>query len=203
VTNTQESLYDLTEQMKRDTPLTLELLTAKDDAQLEAAFDAILEQAVERLEADKAGLIQLNEDILSSFLANALWRDGVEVWREAHTNGHVDLTIVISNFPRKRKKLGEAKIYDGPAYHISGLQQLLGRYTTGRESRGLVIAYVKKRGIAQLINKIREEMDANLPHAQQGVTCDHGLKWSFLSTHAHSCGENLEVSHIGCNLYTE
>jgi len=32
---------------------------------------------------------------------------------------------------------------------------------------------------------------------------DHVLKWSFLTRHAHSCGDTLEVGHIGCNLYTD
>ena len=82
-------------------------------------------------------------------------------------------------------------------------QQLLGRYTTGREGRGIVIAYVRKKNISDLVKGIRQKMDAELPCNQQGVTTDHLLKWSFLSTHAHSCGESLEVSHVGCNLFVE
>jgi hypothetical protein len=102
-----------------------------------------------------------------------------------------------------RKKLGEAKIYDGPEYHLKGLQQLLGRYTTGREGRGMLIVYVRKKNIASLIKKLREKMDADLPCQQQGEATDHAIKWSFITKHAHSCGENLEVGHIGCNLFIE
>jgi hypothetical protein len=102
-----------------------------------------------------------------------------------------------------RKKLGEAKIYDGPDYHIKGLQQLLGRYTTGKEGRGMLIVYFRKKNIAGLVKKLREKMDTDLPLSQQGPTCDHLIKWSFLSQHGHSSGETLEVGHIGCNLYIE
>jgi len=199
----QSSLLDYTEILKRKAPETLDLLTAQNDEEFEIAFDALLQKAVEQLEENKADFKELNENALSSTLAMALRMPGLEVLREAHSNGPVDLTIIVNHCAKTRKKLGEAKIYRGPAYHIGGLEQLLGRYTTGRESRGLLVVYFRVKDIAGLVQKIREEMDGKLPVYQQGKTRDHTLKWSFLSTHLHSCGENLEVGHIGCNLYTE
>jgi hypothetical protein len=83
------------------------------------------------------------------------------------------------------------------------LEQLLGRYTTGREGRGLLIVYVQNQGIAGLIKKLRDNMNEERPMQQKGETQDHILKWSFISTHAHSCGEDLQVGHIGCNLFIE
>ena len=80
---------------------------------------------------------------------------------------------------------------------------MLDRYTTGREGRGLVIAYVKNRNITDLIEKLRDTMDKERPCKQVADTVDHVLKWSFLTRHSHSCGDTLEVSHIGCNLYTD
>jgi hypothetical protein len=65
-----------------------------------------------------------------------------------------------------------------------------------------VIAYIKQPNVAGLMKKLRAEMDESLPHDQKGPSKDHLLKWSFLSVHGHSCGEDLEVGHIGCNLYT-
>lgn len=197
------SLYDYTELLKRKASETLDLLTAQDDEQFEMAFDALLQKAVEQLEENKVDFKGLNENGLSSTLAMALSMPGLEVIREAHSNGHVDLTIIVSHCVRTRRKLGEAKIYRGPTNHIKGLEQLLTRYTTGRESRGLLIVYFKDKNIAGLVKKIREEMDDELPLSQSGLTADHSLKWSFLTSHAHSCGEILEVSHIGCNLYTD
>jgi hypothetical protein len=80
---------------------------------------------------------------------------------------------------------------------------LIGRYTTGREGRGMLIVYFRKKDIAGLVKKLRDTMDKNLPVAQQGPTSNHAIKWSFLSKHKHSSGEDLEVGHVGCNLYFE
>ena len=66
-----------------------------------------------------------------------------------------------------------------------------------------MIEYFRKPNIAGLVQGLRKQMDADLPCKQQGNTADHSLKWSFLTAHAHACGENLEVSHIGCNLCAE
>ena len=139
----------------------------------------------------------------SLVLAAALSIPGLSVTRETNSNGHVDITVTADHCSPMRKKLAEAKIYDGPEYHLRGLEQLLGRYTTGRECRGMLITYFRKKNIAGLITKLREKMDSELPLSQQGTTSDHPIKWSFLSEHAHSCGDNLEVGHFGCNLYVE
>ena len=121
--------------------------------------------------------------------------------QEAHSNGHVDIIIEADHCTPTRTKLGEAKIYSGFKYHTAGLEQLLGRYTTGREGRGLLIIYVRQKDILGLVSKLRNQMDVILPLKQQGKTEDHILKWSFISTHAHACGDDLEVGHIGCNLH--
>jgi hypothetical protein len=194
---------DLTERLKRNAPAYLDLFTAQTDQEFEQAFDTLLEKAVAGLETNKSNFRSLDEEGLSAALALALSMPGLTVSQETHSNGHVDLTILAGYEAPMRKKLGEAKIYDGPAYHVKGLQQLLGRYTTGREGRGLLIVYVRKSGIADLIKKLRGKLDEDLPMGQKGPTRDHLLKWSFLSEHSHSCGENLEVGHIGCNLYVE
>jgi hypothetical protein len=78
---------------------------------------------------------------------------------------------------------------------------LLDRYSTGREGRGLLISYVRKQNIKDLVIKLRERMDEDLPLSQKGPTRDHTLKWSFLSLHGHDSGEDLEVGHVGCNLH--
>lgn len=199
----ENSLFDLVDLMKQKAPEYFNLLTAESDEDFEAAFETLLEKAVSRLEQNKKNFETLDEVGLSGILAAAINMPGLLATQETHSNGHVDLTIEADHCTPARRKLGEAKIYDGPAYHYKGLEQLLGRYTTGREGRGLLIVYFRKQNIAGLVKKIREKMDADLPCQQQGNTSNHKLKWSFLSTHAHSCGDNLEVSHIGCNLYTK
>jgi hypothetical protein len=136
-------------------------------------------------------------------LAAALTIPGLTVSREKNSNGHVDLTIEADHCVPARTKLGEAKIYDGPAYHIKGVGQLLKRYATGRESAGLLLNYVQKPDILSIVTKLRQRMDKDLPHCQTGPSTSSGLHWSFVTSHAHSSGENLNVYHVGCNLYVE
>jgi hypothetical protein len=197
----RDSVFELFELLKRTAPQYLDLLTSKTGDEFEAAFDVLLEKAVEHLEQNKLNFEDLDEEALSAVLAAKLDMPGLAVTQEPNSNGHVDLMIRISLCNPSRTKLCEAKIYDGPAYHFKGLEQLLGRYTTGRESRGLLISYVRKKDIKSLIDKLRTEMDNKRPLRQKGSTQDHRLKWSFLTLHRHDSGEDLQVGHIGCNLY--
>jgi hypothetical protein len=198
-----DSAAALVEQIRRKAPEYLDLLTAATDEEFETAFDALLGPAVKRLEENKKNYESLTEVGLSAVLAESLSVPGLSVTPEKYSNGHVDLVIEAEHTLPVRKKLGEAKIYNGPEYHISGLAQLLGRYTTGREGRGLLIVYFRKKNIDGLLRKLREKMDAELPCNQQDKTTNHIHTWSFLSPHAHSCGKQLQVSHIGCNLFIE
>lgn len=198
-----DSYFALIEQIRRKAPAYLDLLTAETDDQFEAAFEVVLEAAVRHLEKNKANFQTLNEVGLSGALAGALSIPGITVLQEAHSNGHVDLTIEADHCFPARTKLGEAKIYDGCVYHISGLDQLLRRYTTGREGRGLIISYVRQRDISGLSKKLRLHMDDELPLSQRGPCQDHRIQWSFVTVHLHSSGEELQVGHIACNLYLE
>lgn len=197
------SALDFVEILKRKAPEYLDLLTAENDEDFGRAFDAVLEKAITQLEKNKKNFENLNEEGLSAVLAAGMSIPGLTVSQEKHSGGHVDLTFEADHCIPARSMLGEAKIYDGPVYHVGGLVQLLGRYTTGREHRGLVIVYVRKKEIKALFEKLRKAMDEDLPLAQVGPTASHILKWSFLSNHTHSCGEDLQVCHVGCNLYIE
>jgi hypothetical protein len=201
MTDRKTSVAALVELLARKAPEYLDLMTAETDADFERAFDALLEKAVRWLETNSVRFASLDEDGLSGVIAAALSVPGLTVQREAHSNGHVDLTIEATYCFPMRLKLGEAKIYDGPERHIGGLGQLLTRYSTGREGRGVLIEYVRKQDIESLVIKIRERMDAELPLKQISATRDHPLKWSFLSNHTHASGGSLEVGHIGCNLF--
>lgn len=197
----EDSVFALYEQAKKKAPSYFRLLGANTDSEFDDALDAVLQEAICQIEQNGKNFYRLDENALTSILSMALSMPGLLVKTEGYSNGHVDIVIEAEHCSPKRRKLGEAKIYRGPAYHVSGLNQLLNRYTTGREGRGLLIVYVRQQNIAGLIKGIRDRMDADLPCNQKGPTIDHSLKWSFLSTHAHSCGEDLQVSHIGCNLF--
>lgn len=197
----QGTAADLVDRLQRRAPEYLDLISAETDAAFERAFDSILEKTIVRLEENGVNVRTLDEVGLSAFLAAGLSMPGISVAQERHSNGHVDLVIEASSCFPVRKKLAEAKIYDGPKYHIQGLEQLLDRYSTGREGRGLIISYVRKRGIARVVKRLREVMDDERPLRQEGPTVDHSMKWSFLSQHHHSSGELVGVGHVSCNLF--
>jgi len=201
VIDNEDSYHALIEQLRRKAPAYIDLLTAETDDEFESAFEVVLDSAVRLLERNKTNFQKLDEVGLSGVLAAALSIPGLTVTQESHSNGHVDLTIEADHCFPARIKLVEAKVYDGAAYHVKGLEQLLGRYTTGREGRGLLISYVRQRDISGLFNKLRLYMDEALPLSQKGSCQDHQIRWSFVTIHLHACGQDLQVSHIGCNLY--
>lgn len=201
MTHDPNSAFDLFDRVKRKAPAYLDLLTAETAEEFETAFTVILEGAVRHLEKNKKNFQELNEEGLSAVLAAALSIPGLTVTQETNSNGHVDLTIDADHCTPARTKLGEAKIYSSPSYHMKGIGQLLGRYTTGRETRGLLINYVRRPDIKAIMVKLKREMDEKLPENQTGPCEDHALQWSLLTKHKHSSGEVVSVGHIGCNLH--
>lgn len=181
----------------------LKILCSADDAEFDEALEGILERAVDHLERNANHLNGLNEDTITAFLTAFLTMPGLRVTQQAHTNGHVDLTIEAEHTPPLRRRLGEAKIYDSPRYHDKGLKQLLDRYSTGREGSGVLVEYVKKPNIKGLVDKLKEHMDTNKPCAQNGISQDHRINWSFITRHLHSSGELVRVVHLSCNLYRQ
>lgn len=202
---TESNAKLLANQIQRKAPEYFDLLTAETDAEFLSAFDAILGKVVESLEANRKNFQSLDENGLTGVLRMGLDIPGLNVNQETFVNGHVDIVIVAEHCSPMRKILCEAKIYKGSEYHVGGLKQLLG-YITGREIRGLVIFYHRKKDrqqdIATSVANLRADMDANkYPCWQQGTTRDHTIKWSFFSTHIHpNSGEEVEIGHIGCNL---
>lgn len=196
--NSAVALFDV---IGRKSPAYLDLVTAKTDDEFELAFTALLEGAVQHLEKNKRNFEKLDEEGLSAAFAGKLSMPGLTVTQETNSNGHVDLTIEADHCLPARVKLGEAKIYSGPNYHIKGIEQLLGRYTTGRETPGLLVNYVRKPDIKGITAKLKAEMDKTLPEKQTGPCEEHTLKWSLRTKHQHSSGEEISLSHIGCNLH--
>lgn len=195
------SVLKLIEILKRKAPEYLDLLTATTDEEFATAFDAVLGKAIAHLEKNKLNFSRLGEVGLTGALAGTLSIPGLTVTQETNSNGHVDLTVEADHCNPQRTILGEAKIYDGPAYHLKGLAQLVARYSTGRERRGLLICYVRQANIVGLSKDLRIRMDDELPVCQTGPTKDHQLRWSFTSDHKHTCGDDIETCHIMCNLH--
>jgi hypothetical protein len=163
MSNGDNSLKALVDRMKAKAPELLDLFTAATLDQFENAFDTLLGKAVSRLEKNSRNFEKLGEVGLSAAIGGYLDCPGLTVTQEANSNGHVDLTIEFVCSSPPRTKLAEAKIHNGFQYHCGGLRQLLGRYTTGRESCGLLLVYVKKPNISGLMKELRDTLDDELP----------------------------------------
>ncbi|MBK9925440.1 MAG: hypothetical protein IPP66_09125 [Anaerolineales bacterium] len=80
---------------------------------------------IDHLERNANCLNGLNEDTITAFLTAFLTMLGLRVAQQAHTNGHVNLTIEAEHTPSLGRRIGEVKIYNGPEYHEKGLEQLV------------------------------------------------------------------------------
>lgn len=182
-------------------PVLRKLFQAGTAEEFDDFLDRHFEECVQRMEAEAHHLMDDSEEKLSAFLAAALRMPGLDVIREGYSNGHVDLTIKSESMTFPQRRLAEAKIYAGPAYHVQAIEQLIARYSTGRQSRGYVVEYFKKPGIAELVLRLRKKADVDLPMRQHGTTGDHRMRWAYISDHRHASEELIHVVHINVNLY--
>lgn len=182
-------------------PVIRMLYQSVSEREFDDFLDRHIEECVQRMEAEAHHLSEDCEEKLSAFLAASLSMPGLSVVREGYSNGHVDLTIKSESIKRRERRLAEAKIYAGPAYHAKAIEQLVSRYSTGRQSRGYVIEYFKKPGISELVVKLRTKADRDFPVHQEGATCDHHMKWAYISDHRHTSQELIRVIHINVNVH--
>ena len=170
------------------------------DEEFDEALESHILDAVRWLEDNANSLHRDSEDSLSTTLAGRIsMKELIDTSRETNTRGHVDITIKVITISRKR--LGEAKIYDGYAYHEKGLQQLVERYSTGRERSGYMFCYVKAPDIKGKMEKLQADCDACKPCRQNTASVKHKEKWAFETRHTHASGEDLRVVHFGINLH--
>ena len=201
MTPSPDSLHAQMEHLKRVVPEVLDLATARTDEEFCACFNGLLEKAVMHLEKNAKNFGELNEVGLTAVLAACFLGYGVTVVQEGNSNGHVDLTIEVRLVSPVQRRLAEAKIERSPATHEQGLDQLLRRYSTGRESSGWIILYVKSANISARMKALRDNLDRKMPLQQVAACEEHPIKWAFVSKHVHSSGETLRVEHVGCNLH--
>jgi hypothetical protein len=198
----ENSLLDLIQESTNKIPFVFRIFNAVNPSDIDIWLEELLEQAAQYLEANANNLYQDNENKISAFLVAYLNMPGIlRATQEQHTNGHVDITIEGGLATPIFRRLGEAKIYDGYQYHIKGLNQLVNRYSTGREGTGFMFCYVKKDNIKGLIDDLRKEMDKVRPFRQTDKSEEHKIKWGFITTHLHDCGDVFRVVHINFNLF--
>lgn len=185
--------------LNRFGPPQLRVFLAASDIEFVDAVEASLESAIQHMEAGATFNHNRDERALVHELVGCLAGGGLSALNEAHSNGHVDVTIVHWQHNGWRV-LGECKIYHGPAYHLEGCQQILNRYTTGRLPRTFCLDFVQEAEIRQRMQGIRDHMDTHRPMNQNGIARNHAMRWAFLTIHRHTSGEDVSILHIGCNL---
>ncbi len=199
--NDADSWLEVTKFMEQNCPGILWVFVAKTDNEFDLGLEGLLEKAIIHLEKNANHLFNLGEEAISAFLVAYICMPGLRAVQEVHSKGHVDITIEAEHSPPVRRRLGEAKIYKDHPYHVKGLEQLFLRYATGREGTGILIEYVKKPKIKDLVEKIKIHMDTEKPCAQDGDSEYHRIKWAFTTNHKHRSGELLRVLHLSCNLH--
>jgi hypothetical protein len=202
MTHDPNSYLNLIELLRTKAPGLLKILASRTDEEFDEGLEESIEKAVDHLERNAGHFANLDEEGITASLVGCLSIiPGLQVTQEAHSNGHVDITIETEHLPPLRRRLGEAKIYKGPTYHAEGLQQLVERYATGREGSGFIFEYVKKPNIKDLVVKVRSHLDNDKPCGQEGDCQDHRIRWAFTTQHQHTSGELLRVLHMSINLY--
>lgn len=198
-----DSLTALVDQLTTRCPqlYLLKMLSATSDEDFDTALEDLLEAAVIHIENNAPHLADCDEETITAFLIAYLNMPGfLRALQETYTKGHVDITIEAEPALPLRRRLGEAKIYSGPSYHVKGLNQLVNRYSTGRYGTGILIEYFKKPNIKTIIERLRKHLNKTKPYLQNGDCEDHHMSWAFTTHHHHISGEMLRVLHLNCNL---
>jgi hypothetical protein len=164
------------------------------------AVEKLLEESIDHLEKNAKNYGKLGETGLSAVVVAYVNRFGIRADNEPNSNGHVDIHIE-NAFRRALSVCGEAKVYDGPVYHVIGLGQVLD-YATGRCRFGFVIEYVKSSGTAAgAADEIEKHMNTVLPERQKGNAVKHAeIELALTTTHGHRRGHDLHILHLIANL---
>lgn len=190
-----ERLFGL---LEAHNPNIVDLLRAETEEQFVDATEGAIERAMRTMESGAKQYSSLDERGLSQLLADFLNLAGYHATAERNNNGHVDV-VVEHAFGRRWKYLGECKVHRGYQYHVDGCDQLLG-YCTGRELRAFCMEFFDKAGTFEKMRKLREEVDANRPLAQNAASIGHRIEGAFVTSHRHSSGSDVEMLHLGCSV---
>lgn len=195
----KNSLYNLIERISHALPEAVTAWRAQSEEGFLDVSEKLLEAAIVHMELQGKNLRGSSEDTITSAAIGFFNRYGIRASSQTNSRGHVDIFI---HHPWKPALVicGEAKIWSGKVYHVSGLGQVLG-YCTGRHPRCFLLAYVTSGKVQKHIDSLRKELDSTMPEQQQGFSTPHQfLRWSLVSEHLHSTGINVRVVHACINL---
>lgn len=162
--------------------------------------EQLLISAIDFVEANANDLQSSTENGITCVFIRFFHQYGIRASREENSRGHVDILIQHTCIPGLRW-CGEAKIWDGASNYVKGLDQVL-HYATARFPHCFVLAYMKSGQIQTQMQSLRDYLNANRPHHQQGQCSHHdSIRWALLADHMHdNSGSLVQVLHAGVNL---
>lgn len=186
--------------LESQNPYVIQLWASETEDEFFDAAEHALEHTVSTMEAGARFYGKTNERALSKQLSDLLSAASIPTCAERCWNGHVDVTI---SHPvgERFTFLGECKIYDGFERHCKGCDQLLNRYSTGRNGRVFCLEFCKHRGMYDKLGKIRIRMDDERPLGQISSSKGHFISGAFITSHKHWSRATVAILHLGCNLF--
>jgi hypothetical protein len=186
--------------LESKSPATPRVFFSENERDFIEAVDLALEIAIRRLEENAASHNGLGELTLSTMLSDLIQQALIPCEKEPYRNGHVD--IAISHPFKQFQCLGECKIFNGYKTQWNGCDQLLHRYSSGRDSRGFVLGFFRQPEMYALLATLKARFDKEFPHEMKGSSTPHShIKGAFVTLHTHFTKTDIEVLHLGCNLH--
>ncbi|MDO8985338.1 hypothetical protein [Cypionkella sp.] len=123
-------------------------------------IEQVVDQCYRELVEKRQAFHTLGEDQLSLIICSMIAFTGAAVSHDAQIGGHVDIVV---RGPNAFLWIGEAKIYNGPAYVMGGFEQLSTRYGVAGVGcdRGEIIIYCKQPNATRALVAWRDHLVGN------------------------------------------
>lgn len=157
-----------------------------------------LKNAFNSIESSANHYQSSTEEAITSIISSILSADYLLKSKiESNNRGHVDLAIYFPTAFNDKDFtfIGEAKIWKGNEYQLSGFDQIM-TYSTGAHNRAFTLAYFK-------IEKCDEKLNDFIIvlNQKKGGTTNKFSNRHFQTEHPHSSGGNIQIDHFGVNLF--
>lgn len=140
------------------------------------------------------------EDELTAVIIAFLKGRNYDAEHDTQHGGHID--ILVKHQLGRFAWIGEAKLWNGPAYIYGGWNQLNERYGTGtiRDNHGGIIIYVKIKKSADKLSDWKQHLEENVTDAE--ITDDESNALRFSSKTMHpATNQPYTVRHMAVSLF--
>lgn len=141
-----------------------------------------------------------SEDAISSVIVMSLRAAGFSASRGTTVGGETDVLVDFRD--TGTRWVGESKIYRSVSDAREGLLQLLTRYCTGRETYAGLFLFLFRPNLVQHSQAWAGEIQAESLCDYTGhCAADSSRLGCFTTTHLHSLGAQIHVTHFLVNLH--